>query len=314
MSDTRRESRDMRGKLATRPLDAAVAQAARRQYGVVTRAQLRSLGLSADAIDRRVAAGRLHRLHRGVYAVGHTLLTERGRWLAAVLAYGDEAALFHVSAAALWDIRRSNAVWIDVAVPTGSGRAKRPGIRIHRVETLREREVVEHHGIRVTRPARTILDLAATLNTDALRRALDRAEILQLTDYPALEAMARAHPSHRGAARLRAILATYLAGTMTRSELEDLFLALCRRHGLPQPIVNGDVAGDEVDFLFADQRLIVEIDSWRFHRTRRAFDADRARDATHLQHGFRTARFTDRQLENDPQKVAATVRALLATG
>jgi Protein of unknown function (DUF559) len=150
------------------------------------------------------------------------------------------------------------------------------------------------HGIRVTTPARTLLDLAATVGTDALHRALDRTEILELTDYPALDAIARTHPNHRGATPLRAAVRTWLAGTKIRSDLEELFLALCRRHGPPRPIVNGHVQGFEVDFLFAEQRLIVEIDSWRYHKTSRAFDADRARDAVHLQNGYRTVRFSDR--------------------
>jgi Transcriptional regulator, AbiEi antitoxin/AbiEi antitoxin C-terminal domain/Protein of unknown function (DUF559) len=307
-----REVRAIRGDRATTPIDGAVAGLACDQHGVVSRRQLRGLGLSDDAVDRRVAAGRLHRLHRGVYAVGHPRLTGHGRWMAAVLACGDGAALFGASAAALWGIRRSNAARIHVVVPTDAGRATRPAIRVHRIRTLRPVEVTIEDGIRVTTPARTILDLAATLKTEALHRALDRAEILELTDYPALYARARAHPGHRGAGPLRAAVAAYLAGTMTRSELEDLFLAVCRRHALPRPIVNGDVEGFEVDFLFAEQRLIVETDSWRYHKTRRAFDADRARDAIHLRGGYRTVRFTDRRLETDQAGVGATLRALLA--
>jgi very-short-patch-repair endonuclease len=309
-----RDVRAIRGDRATTPIDAVVAQVARDQHGVVSRRQLRALGLSDDAIDRRVAAGRLHRLHRGVYAVGHTRLTGKGGWMAAVLACGDDAALFAASAAALWGIRRSDATMIDVVVPTGAGRARRPRIRVHRLRTLLRGELTTEDGIRVTTPARTILDLAATLTTDALHRVLDRTEILELTDYPALDAMARAHPGHHGAGPLRAAIASYRAGTMTRSDLEQLFLAICRRHGLPQPAVNHPVSGKEVDMLFADQRLIVEIDSWRYHKTRRAFDADRARDALHLRGGYRTVRFTDRQLESDHQGVAATLEALLATG
>ena len=292
-------------------MDVALARLVRRQHGVVSRGDLRALGLSDDAIDRRVAAGRLHRLHRGVFAVGHTLLTGKGRSMAAVLACGDGAALFHASAADLLGIRRSDSAWIDVVVPTGAGRAKRAGIRLHRVRTLRADEVTTHDGIRVTTPARTLLDLAATLTRDRLERALDRTEILELTDYPALDAMARAHPHHRGSNKLRAALGTYLAGTMTRSDLEDLFLSICRHHGLPRPRVNHHLAGNEVDFLFVEERLIVEIDSWRYHKTRRAFDQDRARDALHLTLGYRTIRFTDRQLDRDPNGVAATLQAAL---
>jgi very-short-patch-repair endonuclease len=164
----------------------------------------------------------------------------------------------------------------------------------------------------VTTPARTVLDLAA-LKHIRLERVLDRVEVLELADYPALDAIARAHPRHPGAGRLRRLLAEHEAGAMLeRSDLERLFLGLCSRHGLPKPRVNHRVNDVEVDFLFADQRLIVEVDSWRYHKTRRAFDADRARDAVHLTHGYRTLRFTDRRLESDCDGVAATVRAALA--
>src|SRR4051794_21182374 len=300
--------RDIRGELDPRRVDRAVARFVARQHGVVSRPQLRALGLSDDAIDRRADAGRLHRLHRGVYAVGHTVLTTRGHWMAAVLAAGPGAALSHASAAALWDLRRSAATVVDVSVPGRAGRMKRRGLRIHRPRTLRPTEVTSHQGIPVTTPARTILDLAATLQPHRLERLLDRAEILELTDYPALDAMARAHAGHR----VRRILAEYEAGaTLKRSDLERLFLAICDTHGLPAPQVNHPVAGEEVDFLFAEQRLIVETDSWRFHKTRQAFERDRRRDATHLRAGYRTLRLTDRQLERRSREVAELVAATL---
>jgi very-short-patch-repair endonuclease len=280
--------------------------------GVISRPQLRDLGLSDDAIDRRADAGRLHRVHRGVYAVGHTVLTARGRWMAAVLAAGPGAALSHASAAALWDLRRSAATIVDVSVPSRAGRMKRPGLRIHRPRTLRGSEITTRDRIPVTTPARTILDLAPGLQPHRLERLLDQAEILELTDYPALGAMARAHPGHRGAKRLARVLAEYEAGaTLKRSDLERLFLALCDEHDLPAPHVNHPVAGKEVDFLFAEQRLIVEADSWRFHKTRQAFERDRGRDAMHLRAGYRTLRLTDRQLERRPREVAQLVAAAL---
>src|SRR3954447_11851510 len=139
--------RDTRGELDPLRVDRAVARFVARQHGVVSRPQLRELGLSDDAIDRRADAGRLHRLHRGVYAVGHTALTTRGHWMAAVLAAGPGAALSHASAAALWDLRRSGATVVDVSVPGRAGRMKRPGLRIHRPRTLRPTEVTSHQGI-----------------------------------------------------------------------------------------------------------------------------------------------------------------------
>ena len=309
MPQPRRKMDATRPNFVEAPIDREIATLARAQHGVVAQRQLAALGLSPRAVSHRAAAGRLHRIHHGVYAVGHVLLTRHGRWMAAVLACGPGSGLCDDDAAALWGIRRSDAARIDVVVPTPGGRS-RPGLTIHR-RSLLAGELVTEDGIPVTSPARTLLDLAATLKTDALRRALDRTEILELTDYPTLDAIARAHPNHRGAGLLRAALATYLAGTMTRSDLEDLFLSICRRHGLPRPRVNHDLAGTEVDFLFVEERVIVEIDSWRYHKARRAFDQDRARDALHLTLGYRTIRFTDRQLDSDPTGVAATLQAAL---
>lgn len=290
-------------------MDRAIAARARAQYGVITREQLVALGLSPDAIDRRVALGRLHVLHRGVYAVGHTVLGRGGRWTAAVLACGPGAALSHASAAALWALQRGEPATIDVTARR-TGR-RRPGIRIHRPR--RPAETTIHDRIRVTTPARTILDMAAVLTPSRLEGLLDRNEILQLTDYPALAALARAHPAHRGARRLLATLGRHHAGRhLTRSDLERLFLRLCAAHGLPEPRVNTTVAGREVDFLFAAERLIVETDSWRYHKTRRAFEDDRVRDVLTAQAGYRTLRFTDRRLTEHPGAVAAAIRALLA--
>jgi hypothetical protein len=236
-------------------IDAAIAALAAAQQGVISRAQLRGLGLSDTAIGKRVARGRLHRVHQGVFAVGHRVLGRRGRWMAAVLACGPGAALSHASAAALWEMRPSASAWIDVSVRR-SGRKKRPGLRMHRPRTLRSDKVTEKDGIPVTTAARTILDMAAELPASRLERLLDQAEIRELTDYPSLDALARAHPGHRGAGKLRHALRAHEAGTnLTKSGLEILFQDLCRRHGLPEPRVNHRVRGKEVDFLFEDHDL-----------------------------------------------------------
>jgi predicted transcriptional regulator of viral defense system len=301
--------RDTGGEVASPPLDVAMAALASRQHGVVTRAQLRTLGLSDDAVDTRAAGGRLHRLHRGVYAVGHPVLGPRRRWLAAVLACGPRAVLSHAAAAALWGLRPSAATAVDVTVPGSGGRRKRPGLRIHRARDLAG-QATAHHGIPVTTPARTILDLAATLQRRPLERVLDTAESARLTDVAALEALAGAHVGHRGASRLMTALSTHEPGTtLTKSELEELFLKLCADAGLPRPSVNARVTGPEVDFVFAERRLLVETDSWRHHRSREAFERDRERDAIHTRAGYRTLRFTHTQLTQTPGTVAETVRA-----
>jgi very-short-patch-repair endonuclease len=195
-----------------------------------------------------------------------------------------------------------------VTVP-GTGSRKRQGLRIHRARTL---ETTTYERVPVTTPERTILDLAATLQRRPLERLLDQAENTRLTDVPSLEALARAHTGHRGAPKLLAALDTHTPSTTrTRSGLEERFLAICRRHGLPQPRVNHYVEGRERDFVFPGQRLVIEIDSFTHHRSRRAFEDDRYRDATLLQAGYRTLRITDTQVEYAPDEVAATLQAIL---
>jgi predicted transcriptional regulator of viral defense system len=175
-------------------LDQSIAALASRQYGVVARRQLRALGLSDGAIAHRAASGRLHRVHHGVYAVGHAVLVARGHWMAAVLGCAPGAVLSHAAAGALWGLRRSATTVIDVTVPGSGGRHRKQGIRIHRARSLDGRTATEA-GIPVTTPERTILDLAATLPRRPLERVLDQAENLRLTDVPSLVAIASATPA-----------------------------------------------------------------------------------------------------------------------
>jgi very-short-patch-repair endonuclease len=282
-----------------------------RQHGVVARRQLLALGLSASAIARRARAGRLHAVHAGVYAVGHPLLSRDARWIAAVLACGPGAALGYGTAAFEWSLRRGEPPLIEVVV-ADRGPRRRTGVRIHRHPGLGSDEIRVARGIRVTTPARTILDYAAVATDRELAYALDQAEIQELIDYPALDAVARAHPRHRGSTRLRRMLAEYEAGAAnTRSDLEKAFLALCARHGFPRPLVNQPLCGLTVDFVFVGQRVVVETDSWRWHRGRAAFERDRERDALLAAAGYTTLRFTDRQIElAAPSVVRALATAL----
>jgi hypothetical protein len=310
MQNERREMHDIRAQLVVHSWDAEIAAMAARQHGVVARAQLEALGLGRGAIAHRVAAGRLHRVHRGVYAVGHPILTANGRRMAAVLACGPGAALSHASAAALWDIRPTQATKIDVSVRGAGGRGKRPRVRVHRAVTLRDDEVTVHQAIRVTTPARTLLDLASSLPRRALERALDHAEINELFDLTALQAAVDRHRGERGSAALGTALEQHIAGTTaTKSELEERMLALCDRYGLPRPHVNAWIENLEVDFLFAAKKLVVEADSYRFHSSRRAFERDRERDAILARAGYRTLRFTHRQMTRRPEQVALTIRS-----
>jgi predicted transcriptional regulator of viral defense system len=270
--------RDMRTQDAT---DVRMARLAGAQHGVVSRAQLLVLGFSRDDVTRRVRAARLHRVHRGVYAVGHRVLTLEGRWMAAVLAAGEDAALSHATAAAAWQMRPVGSGAIHVTIPAATGRLQRPGLRIHRSVTLTTDDVTTYRGIPVTDPHRTLVDLARTLERRPLEQALNRAE--RIVDF---ERLRRSAPP-----ALQAVLESYTTA-QTRSELEERFLRLCDDHGIPRPEVNARVEGIEVDFVWRAARFVVEVDGYAFHRSPSAFAADRERDV-HLQtRGWRVARFT----------------------
>jgi predicted transcriptional regulator of viral defense system len=186
---------------ASPSLDEAIAQLAARQHGVVSRDQLRGLGLSDGGIAGRIRRGTLHRRHQGVYAVGHTVLGARGHWMAAVLACGENAVLSHAAAGALWGLRRSAATTTDVTLPGSGGRRRKAGIRIHRARSL-DGQTTTEAGIPVTTPERTIVDLAATLRRRPLERVLDQADNTRLTDVPSLLALAKSQAGHRGAGKL----------------------------------------------------------------------------------------------------------------
>ncbi len=279
--------------------DLEIAALAGAQYGVVAHAQLVERGLTRREIGGRAAAGRLQRLHRGVYAVGHRVLRVEGYWMAAVLACGEGAALSHQTAPAVWDLRRVGSGPIHVTVPGDPGRKKRDGIRVHRSVTLTERDVTRVRGLPVTTVARTIIDLSRTLNPDELEELVHRADDRGLVDFRDLRA-ARS-PS------LQAVLRTFETAP-TRSALERRFLRLCREHGVERPEVNVLIEGYLVDFVWRDRKLIVEVDGYEHHRSRRKFESDRERDVVLSTRGWRTRRFTWWQLEEKPGWVAAMTR------
>ncbi|MBN9623314.1 MAG: type IV toxin-antitoxin system AbiEi family antitoxin domain-containing protein [Actinobacteria bacterium] len=264
-----------------------VAAIAARQHGIVTVEQLLDAGVSETSIRRGVDAGRLHRLHRGVYAVGHRSLSWRGRWLAAVLAASDGAVLSHSSAAALWQFLRPIQGPIHLTIGAAVRRKQRPGLQIHRSRTLTPSHVTRRHDIAVTTPARTIEDIRGELDAYLFRRALRQAEFGG-HNVPHLSAIKR-----------------------TRSDLELLFLSLCDDHSLPRPLVNHRVAGRLVDFYWPEHRLAVETDSWEYHRGSVAMEDDHADDLKLRAHGIRTRRYTGDQLEAAPGAVAADLREVL---
>jgi very-short-patch-repair endonuclease len=239
--------------------------------------------------------------------VGHLVLRREAHWLAATLACGAGAVLSYVAAAAHWAIRPTAATYIDVTVPRAAAR-RRPGLRVHRHASLLAEETTIHASIPVTTPARTLLDLAATLPRRALERAVDQAEVLRLFDLTALDATIEAHQGRPGAPLLKAVLEEHDAGaTVTRSELEERFLSLCDENGIERPRVNARIADLEVDFYWPHRSLVVEVDGYRYHGTRRTFERDRTRDATLAAAGLRVLRFSHRQLTGRPDEV---VRAL----
>lgn len=304
-------------ELAHRGLEAQIAELAARQHGVLSLGQLRAFGLSSSSVRGRVAAGRLHRVHRGVYSLGHRLLSDRGLWMAATLACGDGTALSHRSAAALWGIRPTARAAIDVLSPRRSGRTL-AGIDVHRATTLAATDVATREAIPCTTVARTLLDLATVIDSRALARACERAEALEVLDLEAVEDLLARSARRPGVPALRAVVGNDRPLEFTRSELERRFLALCERSGLPRPRVNvwipleGD--GVEADFVWDRERLIVEVDGYAAHRTRPAFERDRVRDQRLMLAGWRVVRVTWRQIVRDPRGVAATIATLLADG
>jgi len=276
---------------------------------VVSTAQLHALGLSQTAIRDRARTGRLHRVHRGVYAVGHPRLLPRGRLWAAILACGD-AVLSHRSAAALWDLLPAPA---RVEVTTLRRSASTPAIRVHRSRTLTERDRTTHEGLPLTTVPRTLVDLADVLSAHRLERVLHRAEHLRLLDARAIEGRL-ASLSGRRARALRAALdgLRHREPSITRSELEERFLSLVAQNDLPRPEVNVHLHGHEVDALWRARRLVAELDGAETHLTPRAFEQDRRRDAQLQVQGYAVVRFTWRQVTNEPHAVAATLNALLS--
>ncbi len=315
MEGSRKKRPDTGRSLRDPSLEWLISELAFAQHGVVALWQLLERGLSARAVRHRVAGGRMHRVHAGVYAVGHAPLTRDGWFMAAVLACGEGAALSHRSAAHKRGLRDSARGQVDVISPRQAGRGRR-GIDAHTSATLLPRDVEVVDAIPCTTVARTLLDLAAVLPRRAVERAFDQAEVLRVLDAKEIEDVLERTNGHRGNATLRAVLDEHTpASTLTRSGLEERFLEICRRAGVPQPEVNAWIAlaptGYEADFLWRAHGLIAEVDSERVHGTRSAFERDRRRDQRLTLAGYRVVRFPERQLVDEPASVEATVLALL---
>jgi very-short-patch-repair endonuclease len=308
MPDALQVDPDMRGEDESRL--GAIAGLASRQHGVVARRQLLRLGLRSGAVDRMVAGGLLHPLHRGVYAVGHTRVSAHGRTLAAVLAFGSRALASHLTAAWLWGLLRDNRAVSDVTVAARGG-GKRPGVVLHTPRRLHDEDRAVRDAIPCTSVARTLLDIADE-RPALLPRAYEEAERRRLLDLRSVRRAIERNPGHRGRAPLERLVAE-AAGPVpvTRSELERAFLELIASEGLPVPVMNAQVLGKyEVDALWPDRRVIVEIDHYATHGHRTAFERDRVRDTELQIAGFRTSRVTDVQMTR-PREVVERMRRLL---
>lgn len=296
-------------------LDAGVASLATRQFGVVAYRQLIELGLTRNQIANRVACGRLHRIYRGVHAVGHRKLSRQGWWMAAVLSGGEGAVLSHRPAGAEWNLRAWNG---RAAITVPRWRRGPAAVEIHSC-SLPFDEITVKDGIAITTVPRTILDLATILDHHALARVVEEAEFQRLSDRLSLPALLERHRGERGSAKLRAVLeaAGYGKG-VTKLELEEAFVRFLAEHSLPHPELNASlqIGGRfySPDCLWRSQRLIVELHSATYHGTTPAVSRDAGRDRRLLIAGYRVIHVTWAQLHDPAERraLAADLGVVLA--
>lgn len=301
----------MEGKLRNPRREGALAGLATRQHGVASHAQLLELGFGERWIERRLWEGRLQAVHRNVYAVGHSRLTHRSRWWAAVLAYGPGALLSHRTAAVLWGFQRPRRGPIHVTAGCGrQGIRRREGIWIHRCK-LTATDRTTRDGFPVTTVARTLFDLAEVVPFESLKGAAEEADRLKILRLQELEQVCERGQGRRALRPVRRLLTELGVPDEGRSPLEIRFPAFLRAYRLPPPVQNVHVLGHEVDALWPAAKLVVELDSWEYHSHRAAFERDRARDPKFLIAGYRTIRVTHRRLDREAAQLAAEIRQLL---
>ncbi len=278
--------------------DAKIEEIAEKQHGLVTRAQILAAGVHNSLLYRRVRSGRLRRIHWGVYQVG-SFERPRVREMAAVLSCGSDAVVSHRSAAVLWGLlpERPDIHPIQLSLTRDLRRSGQ--IQTHRVRNLPKRQVTKMDGIPVTIPARTLVDLAGQASRRELERALARAKREGLTDRREVEDLASRAPTRTGVPTLLAFLGAGYEPAFTRSEAEERLLSLIRSAGLPRPTVNSEVVGFEVDFCWERERLIVEVDGYRYHSSRASHENDRRRDGLLARAGYQVIRVTWRQLTKE---------------
>jgi hypothetical protein len=274
---------------------------AHNQHGVVSSDQLREVGYTPQAIYHRIRTGRLHPLHRGVYAVGRPHVTEHGRWIAAVIACGAGAVLSHSSAAALWRIGSEKSGLVELSLPSLARRC-RPGLQIHQRPSLQDRDTTVEYGIPVTTPVQTLIDMAPRLDRPGVERLINEADKYDLVHPPGLRRALDERAGEPGVACLREIL-DRRTFRLTKEELERRFLPLASKAGLPVPLTGQWVNGFEVDFYWPDLGLVVETDGLRYHRTPAEQARDRLRDQAHTAAGLTQLRFTHEQVRYEPDYV-----------
>jgi hypothetical protein len=310
----------MSGKKRTARNDQRLWKLAAAQHGVVSRKQMRGMGMNDGVIDHAVLVGRLHRIFRGVYALGHPYTSERSRLMAAVLACGKGTVVSHRSAAVLLGLIDKEPAVIDVIAPGSRGR-KIDGIRCHRVRPPRLEETGTVGGIPCTSPARTLVDLAGTVGDWTLRSAFERAAHRRMLDIAAIEASI--DQRRRGMKSLLTLVEKWRHAaplTKTRgklkSPLEAKLLPLLARHDIPPPLINAPVSiaegRIEVDFVWPEQRFAVEADSRDFHGTAVAFERDRWRDRELMRAGYSVLRVTHKEAEHEGEAVADTIASRLS--
>ena len=294
--------------------DRKIATIAALQRGRVSRRQLIAAGVSDSVIAGLIRRYTMFRLYRGVYAVGHLAPFPLGDETAVLLALPDGAALSHCSAGAVWGMVAPAAGDAPIHVMIRQAHI-RPiqGVRIHRSRTLTAADIRIREEVPVTSAARTVLDLAELLTDRELELAFDRALVTRIMTTDAVAHVLRRANGHRSKRRIQNLLDRQRGPTVTRSEAEERFLALIRSAQLPEPEVNARIGGYEVDFLWPG-RLIVEVDGFRFHSTRRAFEHDHRKEAALRAIGLPLARFTWEQITGAPAIVVALVAQALAGG
>lgn len=289
--------------------DAEISRIAELQRGIVHRSQLVEAGLTSASIKHRLAIGQLHRLYPRVYLVGRPRLEPLGAAAAAAVHFGGHAVLSHRTAGLIWEILDAPELPVSVTV-VGIDARSRSSLTIYR-RSLSPQDVRARRGLPVTSPARTIIDLAGSVDAGELEATLALVLRRRLVTVAEVRAALERAPRSKGAATLRRMLEPGAGPTLTRSEYERKLLQLLRRAELPRPQVNAKILGHEVDFLWQEQRLVVEFDGFRYHSGRKSFEEDRLRDQRLVAAGYRVIRITGRQLDHTPEAVVARIAAAL---